>query len=194
MTTRWQHLDRRVAGVAFSWLSLASLGLAQAAGLGLSSTGVVVNNRTYGSPITCTLTATADTYIRSDQTGNSFGTQTTLDLNAQGSAIRRSFVSLRSDLVLAPDSLRRDHPFGHRPTDDVVAGKHLDKDLRPLPSDEFLDGDNDLGNATDCRRKRDLQHDGSGADDRRNDFSVVRRTRRAVVRRSRSDEPRMAPQ
>ena len=50
-------------------------------------------SRTYGSPVTCILTATADTYVRSDQTGSSFGTQTTLDLNAQGSAVRRAFVS-----------------------------------------------------------------------------------------------------
>jgi len=75
-----------------SLLAVTSLGMAHAASLGVSSTGVVTNNRTYGSPVTCTLTANGDTYVRSDQVNNSFGTATTLDVNAQGSAMRRLFV------------------------------------------------------------------------------------------------------
>ena len=86
---------------------IASLGFARAASLGLTSTGVVITNRTYGSPLTCTLTASAaDTYIRSDQTGNSFGTLTTLDVNAQGSATRRAFV--RFDLTACSPEISSD--------------------------------------------------------------------------------------
>src|ERR687895_692488 len=70
----------------------ASLTLATAAGLSVSSTGVAIENRTYGSALTCTVTAVADTYVRSDQTGTSLGSQTTLDVNAMGSATRRAFI------------------------------------------------------------------------------------------------------
>lgn len=70
----------------------ASLAVARAASLSVSSTGIAIENRTYGSALTCTLTPVADTYVRSDQTGNSFGSQTTLDVDALGSARRRVFV------------------------------------------------------------------------------------------------------
>ena len=87
-------------------LAVTSLGMAHAASLGLSSTGVVTNNRTYGSPLTCTLTAASDTYIRSDQVNNSFGSATNLDVNAQGSAIRRLFV--RFDLTACSPQIASD--------------------------------------------------------------------------------------
>jgi hypothetical protein len=92
--------------VASLLVVVGSLGMARAASLDLSSTGVVVKDRTYGSALTCTLSAVADTYIRSDQTGNSFGSQATLDLNAQGSAIRRSFV--RFDLSACSPAISSD--------------------------------------------------------------------------------------
>jgi hypothetical protein len=79
--------------LAVASLTAASLVLAHASGLSVTSGGITVKDREYGSPVTCTLTASADTYVRSDQAGSSFGTLTTLDVNAMGSATRRSLVA-----------------------------------------------------------------------------------------------------
>lgn len=92
--TKPSHSKARVIALlaAGCLISVASLGFARAASLGLTSSGIATSNRTYGSALTCTLTADADTYVRSDQTGNSFGTLTTLEINAMGSAIHSAFV------------------------------------------------------------------------------------------------------
>ena len=108
MRQPWRVLLWAMATVAACGclLAVTSLGIAHAASLGLSSTGVVTKNRTYGSPLTCTLTAAADAYVRSDQVNNSFGSATTLDVNAQGSAIRRLFV--RFDLTACSPQIASD--------------------------------------------------------------------------------------
>jgi hypothetical protein len=78
---------------AILMVALLSLCVAQAAGLALTSGGVVLKTRTYGSPVTCTLTAVADTYVNEGQPNSSFGSQTSLQISSSSSEARRVLVS-----------------------------------------------------------------------------------------------------
>lgn len=69
---------------------------ALAAGLAVQSAGLAVLRRDYGGAVTCTLSAAADTYVRSDQSGTSFGSAASLLVSNSSSSTRRSL--LRFDL------------------------------------------------------------------------------------------------
>lgn len=97
MADRSGRANRRtIAGLVGLLGAVLSLSIAHAAGLGLSSGGVTLKTRTYGSPVTCTLTAVADTYVRRDQASSSFGSLTSLEINNSATATRR--ILLRFDL------------------------------------------------------------------------------------------------
>ena len=85
---------------------IVSLTLIHAAGLGLVSTGVVLVTRSHGSPVTCTLTSAADTYVRSDQAGSSFGAQTSLDISNSSTETSRVLVSF--DLAACSPAIASD--------------------------------------------------------------------------------------
>ena len=91
---RLPSISRPLSGAFALGLSLvvAAAWLAHAAALSVSSTDITQHTRSYGSPTTCTLTATADTYVRRDQASSSFGAQTTLDISSSASATRRTLV------------------------------------------------------------------------------------------------------
>ena len=87
-------------------VAVISLSIAHASQLGLSSTGVALSNRMYGSPVTCTLTAADDTYVRKDQTTLSFGNQTSLEVNNSSANTRRTLV--RFDLSSCSPAISSD--------------------------------------------------------------------------------------
>ena len=73
-------------------VALISFSFANAAALNLASGGMTIKNRTYDSPLTCTLTAVADTDVHAGQPNSSFGSQTTIEVNSSSSNPRRSLV------------------------------------------------------------------------------------------------------
>lgn len=105
---RLRSIRRPLSGVLALGLSLVVAGawLAHAAGVSVSSTDLTQKTRTYGSPTTCTLTATDDTYVRKDQAGTSFGGQGTLDISSSASATRR--VLLRFDMTTCSPAIPSD--------------------------------------------------------------------------------------
>jgi hypothetical protein len=64
-------------------LSLTSATIGLAAGLGLSSARLTTATKSYSAPVTCTLTASADSYVSNAlfQGNSSFGTSTSLQVN-----------------------------------------------------------------------------------------------------------------
>lgn len=69
---------------------------ALAAGLTVQSAGLALLRRDYGDAVTCTLSAAADTYVGSDQSGTSFGGAASLLVDNSSSSTRRAL--LRFDL------------------------------------------------------------------------------------------------
>ena len=65
---------------------------ALAAGLAVQSAGLAVLRRDYGDAVTCTLSAAADTYVRSDQSGSSFGGSASLLVSNSSSSTRRGLL------------------------------------------------------------------------------------------------------
>ncbi|HUG48293.1 MAG TPA: signal peptidase I [Candidatus Limnocylindria bacterium] len=65
---------------------------ALAAGITVHSGGLALVERQYGAPLTCTLVPAADTYVRGDQTGTSFGGATSLLVGNSSASTRRSLL------------------------------------------------------------------------------------------------------
>jgi hypothetical protein len=73
-------------------LLLSAVGVASAAGVALSSAHMTIAMRTYGAARTCTLTATADSYVNKALATTNFGGATTLLINADSTVTERTFV------------------------------------------------------------------------------------------------------
>jgi hypothetical protein len=82
---------------------------AVAASLPVSARTLTTATRTYGAAQTCTLNASADSYVALDSSGSNFGTGTSLQVSAASLATRRIFV--RFDLTACSPSI---------PTDTIV--------------------------------------------------------------------------
>jgi len=82
-----------VAGVAVIALSGVQ---GSAAGLQLTSGGIMLAERGYGLPTVCTLAAVSDTHVRRDQPGSSFGSALTLVVNNSSASTSRAL--LRFDI------------------------------------------------------------------------------------------------
>jgi hypothetical protein len=79
---------------------------AAAASLPVSARTLTVSNRTYGAPQTCTLAATADSYVARELAGSNFGTATSLQVSPDAVATRRLFA--RFDLTACSPSIPSD--------------------------------------------------------------------------------------
>ncbi len=89
-------------------LSVTSATIGLAAGLGLSSARLTTATKSYSAPVTCTLTASADSYVSNTvgQTTTNFGTSTTLQVNPATLTTLRSFV--RFDLTACSPAIPSD--------------------------------------------------------------------------------------
>ena len=92
-----------VLGTAVLSLSLV---IGHAASLGLASGGIVLTSRSHGSPISCTLTASADTVVRRDQPSSSFGGQSSLEISNSATATQRVLISF--DLTACSPAIASD--------------------------------------------------------------------------------------
>jgi hypothetical protein len=73
------------------------VGAVTAAALTVGAAHLSTYAKTYGSPVTCTLTAVADSTIKKAQANTNFGTATTIDVNSSSLATQRGFA--RFDLT-----------------------------------------------------------------------------------------------
>jgi hypothetical protein len=79
---------------------------AAAASLPISPRTLTVSTRTYGAARTCTLSASADSYVAKEQANSNFGTATSLQVSPDSTATRRLFV--RFDLTSCSPSIPSD--------------------------------------------------------------------------------------
>ena len=86
--------------------SLMTLGPASAASLAISSADLTAATRTYGAPVTCTLTAVADSYVDAVLATTNFGTSGVLNVNPSAVGTERSFV--RFDLTTCSPAIPAD--------------------------------------------------------------------------------------
>jgi hypothetical protein len=79
---------------------------AAAASLPVSARSLTVASRIYGAAQTCTLSATADSYVARELSGSNFGTATSLQVSPDSTATRRLFA--RFDLTACSPSIPAD--------------------------------------------------------------------------------------
>jgi hypothetical protein len=70
-----------------------TMGPAQAASLAITSADLTAAARTYGAPVTCTLTAVADSYVDAALATTNFGTSAVLDVDPSAVSTERILVS-----------------------------------------------------------------------------------------------------
>ena len=104
-------MNGRISSVARSLGLVAALATiavvpAAAASLPVASSTVTISNRLYGAAQTCTLNASADSYVALDASGSNFGTATSLQVGPAVLATRRSFV--RFDLTACSPAIPAD--------------------------------------------------------------------------------------
>jgi hypothetical protein len=73
--------------------SLMSMGPAHAASLAISSADLTAATRSYGAPVTCTLTAVADSYVDAALATTNFGTSSVLNMDPSAVSTERILVS-----------------------------------------------------------------------------------------------------
>jgi hyaluronate lyase len=73
-------------------ISLATAGAAVAASITLTSAHLTTFAKVYGSPTTCTLGPSADTYVFQLLASNNFGTATTLDVASTTAFVKQTFI------------------------------------------------------------------------------------------------------
>ena len=78
----------------------------QAASLGITSADLTAATRTYGAPVTCTLTAVADSYVDALLATTNFGTSLVLNVNSSGLSTERALV--RFDLTTCSPAIPAD--------------------------------------------------------------------------------------
>jgi hypothetical protein len=101
-------IRRRMLGVivAVVWLTASLTAPATAASLSITARTLTLASRTYGSAQTCTLNATADSYVARELSVSNFGTATTLQASSDATATRRMFV--RFDLTACSPAIPSD--------------------------------------------------------------------------------------
>lgn len=87
-------------------ISVVTSGVGHAGALGISSAYLTAAARVYGAPITCTLTAVADSYVDAALATTNFGTSGVLDLNPSSVDTERVFV--RFDLTACSPAIPTD--------------------------------------------------------------------------------------
>jgi hypothetical protein len=87
-------------------LSLTSASIGLAASLGLSSARLTAVSKSYSAPVTCTLAASADSYVNKLLATTNFGTSTVLQVNPTTLATQRTFV--RFDLTTCSPAIPSD--------------------------------------------------------------------------------------
>jgi hypothetical protein len=89
-------------------LSLTSATVGLAASLGLSPAHLTTATKGYSAPVTCTLTASADSYVSNAlfQTNTNFGTSTSVRVNPASLSTQRTF--LQFDLTTCSPSIPSD--------------------------------------------------------------------------------------
>ena len=94
MSARGGMVGRSLGTVLLAGLAVVVLsGVGgSAAGLQLISGGIMLAERSYGPPTVCTLSAAADTHVRSDQPGSSFGSALTLVVNNSSASTSRALL------------------------------------------------------------------------------------------------------
>jgi len=83
--------------IAVALLHAIAPGPATAAVLTVTSADLTAYAKTYGTPATCTLSATADSYVNKVLSGTNFGTATTLLVSPDSTTTERTFI--RFDLA-----------------------------------------------------------------------------------------------
>jgi hyaluronate lyase len=73
-------------------LGITTPAVAFAASLNVGPSHLTAFTKTYGSTTTCTLTASADTFVQQDNATGNFGTQNHLDVKSDSTKVRRAFV------------------------------------------------------------------------------------------------------
>jgi hyaluronate lyase len=86
--------------------SVLTVSPGQAASLGITSADLTAATRTYGSPVTCTLTAVADSYVDALLATTNFGTGSVLNVNPSGLSTERALV--RFDLTTCSPAIPAD--------------------------------------------------------------------------------------
>jgi hypothetical protein len=104
MTTRGRRVAFSLGSVVLSVI-LAALPAA-ASTLPVSSATLTVATRTYGAARTCTLSASADSYVARELASSNFGTATSLQVSPDAAATRRVFI--RFDLASCSPSIPSD--------------------------------------------------------------------------------------
>ena len=84
----------------------ATIGPAHAASLAISSADLTATTRTYGAPVTCTLTAVADSYVDGLLATTNFGSSVVLNVNPSAVSTQRSVV--RFDLTSCSPTIPAD--------------------------------------------------------------------------------------
>lgn len=87
-------------------VSVMTVSPGQAASLGITSADLTAATRAYGSPVTCTLTAVADSYVDALLANTNFGTSGVLNLNPSTLATQRALV--RFDLTTCSPAIPAD--------------------------------------------------------------------------------------
>lgn len=87
-------------------ISLMTSGVGHAAALGISSAYLTAATRLYGAPVTCTLTAVADSYVDSTLATTNFGTSGVLNVNPSSVGTERVFA--RFDLTTCSPAIPAD--------------------------------------------------------------------------------------
>jgi hypothetical protein len=107
---RWRWATVRVVGMLAVVIQLTFLNAtaAVAAALSISPAYLTGMSRTYGTPITCTLTAVADAGVNSGQANTNFGANTQLNVSPNTLSLQRALV--RFDLAscsptIPPDAI-----------------------------------------------------------------------------------------
>ena len=86
--------------------SVLTVSPGQAASLGITSADLTAATRTYGAPVTCTLTAVADSYVDALLATSNFGTSLVLNVNPSAVSTERALV--RFDLTTCSPTIPAD--------------------------------------------------------------------------------------
>jgi hypothetical protein len=81
-------------------------GVVLAAALSVTSAKLTAASKSYAAPVTCTLTAIADSYVAKDLAGSNFGTLSSLIISSDGTATKRALV--RFDLSVCSPTVPAD--------------------------------------------------------------------------------------